>query len=153
MVRHLSRGGGGPPPRPTPPAVPPAYLAPTGSPHAYVARCAAAEAGIDPRSLLALGGKGTGPGTAPPPPSFADSTFQYVHPASFGHALPTFDIPEVAFLGRSNVGKSSLVNALTGGEEGPGPHLQEAREDAAGQLLRPGPVGPVRRRRRGGEES
>ena len=152
-VRHLSRGGGGPPPRPTPPAVPPAYLAPTGSPHAYVARCAAAEAGIDPRSLLALGGKGTGPGTAPPPPSFADSTFQYVHPASFGRALPTFDVPEMAFLGRSNVGKSSLVNALTGGEEGPGPHLQEAREDAAGQLLRPGPVGPVRRRRRGGEES
>ena len=58
-VRHLSRGRGGGPPRPTPPAVPPAYLAPTGSPHAYVARCAAAEAGIDPRSLLALGEKGT----------------------------------------------------------------------------------------------
>ena len=87
-----------------------------------MARCAAAEAGIDPRSLLALGGEGTGPGTgpgtAPPPPCFADSTFQYVHPASFGHALPTFDVPEVAFLGRSNVGKSSLVNALTGGGGG-----------------------------------
>lgn len=29
-------------------------------------------------------------------------------------ALPDFSLPEVAFAGRSNVGKSSLVNALTG---------------------------------------
>ncbi|WP_119419810.1 ribosome biogenesis GTP-binding protein YihA/YsxC [Desertibaculum subflavum] len=29
-------------------------------------------------------------------------------------ALPPDDLPEVAFVGRSNVGKSSLVNALTG---------------------------------------
>jgi GTP-binding protein len=28
--------------------------------------------------------------------------------------LPTFTLPEVAFVGRSNVGKSSLVNALVG---------------------------------------
>ena len=28
--------------------------------------------------------------------------------------LPEFDVPEIAFAGRSNVGKSSLVNALTG---------------------------------------
>ncbi|HEY4264894.1 MAG TPA: ribosome biogenesis GTP-binding protein YihA/YsxC, partial [Micropepsaceae bacterium] len=28
--------------------------------------------------------------------------------------IPATDLPEVAFVGRSNVGKSSLVNALTG---------------------------------------
>jgi GTP-binding protein len=28
--------------------------------------------------------------------------------------LPDFDVPEIAFAGRSNVGKSSLVNAITG---------------------------------------
>ena len=31
-----------------------------------------------------------------------------------GDALPPEKLPEVAFVGRSNVGKSSLVNALTG---------------------------------------
>ncbi|HEX2891193.1 ribosome biogenesis GTP-binding protein YihA/YsxC [Vineibacter terrae] len=29
-------------------------------------------------------------------------------------SLPPFELPEIAFAGRSNVGKSSLVNALTG---------------------------------------
>jgi len=29
-------------------------------------------------------------------------------------ALPASQLPEVAFVGRSNVGKSSLINALTG---------------------------------------
>ena len=34
--------------------------------------------------------------------------------AASRHQIPESDLPEVAFAGRSNVGKSSLVNALTG---------------------------------------
>ncbi len=35
----------------------------------------------------------------------------------FPDAASTFDAPEVAFLGRSNVGKSSLINTLLGSKE------------------------------------
>jgi GTP-binding protein len=38
-------------------------------------------------------------------------------PAHFPDVSRTFDAPEVAFLGRSNVGKSSLINTLLGSKE------------------------------------
>jgi GTP-binding protein len=47
------------------------------------------------------------------PPSFEKSHFRYISPTEFNYELPNLPIPEVAFLGRSNVGKSSLLNALT----------------------------------------
>ena len=40
------------------------------------------------------------------------STTAYVSPAEFDFALPTGDVPEFAFIGRSNVGKSSLISSL-----------------------------------------
>jgi GTP-binding protein EngB required for normal cell division len=42
----------------------------------------------------------------------ARSDFEYLAPKELNHDYPTHQVPEVAFLGRSNVGKSSLVNAL-----------------------------------------
>ena len=39
---------------------------------------------------------------------------RFVHAAAEAAQLPPAGLPEVAFAGRSNVGKSSLVNALTG---------------------------------------
>ena len=39
---------------------------------------------------------------------------RFVHAAAEATQLPPNGLPEVAFAGRSNVGKSSLVNALTG---------------------------------------
>ena len=38
----------------------------------------------------------------------------FIMGAARENQLPESDLPEVAFAGRSNVGKSSLVNALTG---------------------------------------
>jgi len=42
------------------------------------------------------------------------SPCEFIAGAASPESLPPFSLPEVAFAGRSNVGKSSLVNALTG---------------------------------------
>ena len=37
---------------------------------------------------------------------------RYIHPKEFNYALPSDNVPEFAFVGRSNVGKSSLIATL-----------------------------------------
>jgi GTP-binding protein len=66
---------------------------------------------------------------------------RFVAGAADQAALPREDLPEIAFLGRSNVGKSSLINALTGRRmlartsNTPGRTRQLNFFDLAGRLL------------------
>jgi hypothetical protein len=66
---------------------------------------------------------------------------QFVAAAAELERLPPASLPEVAFLGRSNVGKSSLINALTGRNtlartsNTPGRTRQLNFFDLAGRLL------------------
>ncbi len=46
-----------------------------------------------------------------------NSRVRYVPPQDFNYSLPTNKVAEFAFIGRSNVGKSSLIGALTGDEK------------------------------------
>jgi GTP-binding protein len=52
--------------------------------------------------------------TEPSHPLFLSSEINFVAGVATLDQLPSATLPEVAFAGRSNVGKSSLINALTG---------------------------------------
>ena len=75
----------------------------TASDNVYMASHGAARMETDPSALFVTGSTDNS--------CFKDGRFAYVSPRQFGYDLPHWDIPEVAFLGRSNVGKSSLVNS------------------------------------------
>jgi GTP-binding protein EngB required for normal cell division len=117
------------------PVMPPAMLAPTASPYVFVAQTALVtdyfgrgedpmnDSIIDPSTLFAeafhtiVSDDSTGSVTTTIrnvlPPLFAKGDFEYFSPKrDLGHDYPAHGRPEVAFLGRSNVGKSSLINAL-----------------------------------------
>ena len=100
---------------------PPAVLLPTGSPHVFVAKVACQELDIDPRTQLFASSNmylrhDTKIRTAytfePYGPLFAMASSVNHSKSKNHHSLAMSEKPEVAFLGRSNVGKSSLVNAL-----------------------------------------
>ena len=102
-------------PRPDPQTAPPGvFISQTASPNVYIASCAAEEMGLEPRTLYA--GCGSLDGGWNIPPRFRDNYYEYIPPAALGHVSPDpeWAIPEVTFIGKSNVGKSSLINALTG---------------------------------------
>jgi GTP-binding protein EngB required for normal cell division len=110
------------------PIIPPAMLAPTASPYVYISQPAlvsnygGGEGGstiINASTLFAEainlvsddGESITARNLLPP--LFAKGDFEYFSPKrDLGHDYPSHGVPEVAFLGRSNVGKSSLINAL-----------------------------------------
>jgi len=53
-------------------------------------------------------------GTGPRPSTATKVVSEFVASAAGPESFPREEFPEVAFLGRSNVGKSSLINALVG---------------------------------------
>ena len=113
-----------------PQEVPPAYLVKTASDYAYIAKCIimderTGELHVDPRTLFnevistpdsnnKQGGGRQQKRRTIIPKSFRHSHFHYFPPSTFpNYEPPTDGTPEVAFLGRSNAGKSSLINALS----------------------------------------
>lgn len=84
------------------PIIPPALLLPTSSPHVFVAKVAAETGDYDPLLFTGM--------------THRHRQFKRMEPAEFGgqpHPPPDDATPRFAFLGRSNVGKSTLLNSLT----------------------------------------
>eukprot|EP00557_Chaetoceros_sp_GSL56_P005392 CAMPEP_0176489510 /NCGR_PEP_ID=MMETSP0200_2-20121128/7329_1 /TAXON_ID=947934 /ORGANISM="Chaetoceros sp., Strain GSL56" /LENGTH=335 /DNA_ID=CAMNT_0017886661 /DNA_START=171 /DNA_END=1175 /DNA_ORIENTATION=+ len=90
--------------------LPPLVIYPTASPFVYVSSATIESYNDDDDNMLHPKSLFT---QTKAPPSFEKSHFRYISPTEFNYELPNLPIPEVAFLGRSNVGKSSLLNALT----------------------------------------
>jgi GTP-binding protein EngB required for normal cell division len=105
-------------------AVPPAILLPTGSLHVFVAKIVCQQVKMNPRETLFASADEyirhdprirTSYTFEPYGPMFASSQstiHNNTNNHNHHHNLMDSDKPEVAFLGRSNVGKSSLINAL-----------------------------------------
>lgn len=108
-----------------PKQIPPALLTRTASPYVYIAKPAimnehTGEMCIDPLTLFSEMYDSNNSSTSDNPKKrsiipriFRQSHLEYFSPASFpNHEPPTDGTPEVCFLGRSNTGKSSLINAM-----------------------------------------
>ena len=102
--------------------IPPALLVPTASPYVYISQTALGkddddddeeEAAVDPSTLFAEVAYNNSNGVLTLPPLFAKGDCLYFSPKKdLNYDYPTDGLPEIAFLGRSNVGKSSLINAI-----------------------------------------
>ena len=90
--------------------LPPALLLPTASPHVFISKLAAQEADLDPKTQLFTEFDGILTHALPHTTTFVKMEPHLHFPGGANH--PDDNLPRVAFLGRSNVGKSSLLNAL-----------------------------------------
>ena len=83
--------------------VPPAVLTSTASAHVFVSKIACEEAGLEaPTLFVEMDPRRPLPGTF----------YEFLKPSFGDQYPPSSGQPEVAFLGRSNVGKSSLINSI-----------------------------------------
>ena len=91
---------------------PPALLAPTGSPHVFVSKMALLGEGDNDNLEAVSMAQTLFENYTELPRTFEEHQFEYLSPQTLQFEYPVHGQTEIAFLGRSNVGKSSLVNAL-----------------------------------------